>query len=140
MDKQKITSGQIKSKLENSPELIRKLNKFEKIMVVTRGGLGVAAILSQFLESRNYNTINISSYKKNKTRSDLEVHKLEPSDEELLILEDIVDSGATLELLRENFTNSKVFSLHYKPESASAKPDFYLWETDAWIVYPWELS
>ena len=53
-----------------------------------------------------------------------------------LIIDDICDSGATLEKYREYTTAV----LHYKPHTSSIKPDIhaYTHEGDEWIIYPWE--
>ena len=59
---------------------------------------------------------------------------------DMLILDDIADSGHTLSELREEFHTPKLGALHYK-ESSSFKPDFYSVKIDkdyGWIVYPWE--
>jgi hypoxanthine phosphoribosyltransferase len=61
-------------------------------------------------------------------------------DHNLLILDDIADSGKTLQEWRDRM-NSPIFAtLHYK-EISSAVPDFYgakLKKDCGWIVYPWE--
>ena len=59
---------------------------------------------------------------------------------QLLVLDDIADSGSTFERITEDTPNPKTAALHYKV-SSSFKPDFYgeAIEPDyGWIVYPWE--
>ena len=59
---------------------------------------------------------------------------------DMLILDDIADSGATFENIQDNFPTPKKGALHYK-SSCSYKPDFFAEEIDddfGWIVYPWE--
>lgn len=53
----------------------------------------------------------------------------------VLIIDDICDSGATLDRLDE-----MTAVLHYKPHTSIVKPYFYAckFESDDWIVYPWE--
>ncbi len=130
----------MKQKLSQSPELIAQLNKFAKVVVVSRGGFGAISVLSQFLQTRWYDTACISSYSEDKSQGEFNVHKLDPTADEVLIVEDMVDTGNTASFLKQKFPNAKVFALHYKPAKSSIKPDFYLWETDDWIVYPWELD
>lgn len=132
-----ITFDQILEEIKNRQDIIKELNKFEKVLVVTRGGLVVAGLLSQYLDTRWYDTACIKSYSNNKEQTDFEIIKLNPSNEKILIIEDIVDTGDTAKFLKEKFPNSSLFSLHYKPHS-KYKPDFYFWETTDWIVYPWE--
>jgi xanthine phosphoribosyltransferase len=140
LTKTHVTLEEIKQKLSASPELIARLNEFAKVVVVSRGGFGAISVLSQFLKTRWYDTACISSYSEEKSQGEFNVHKLAPTDEEVLIVEDMVDTGNTAKFLKQKFPNSKVFSLHYKPAKSVVKPDFYLWETDEWIVYPWELD
>lgn len=59
---------------------------------------------------------------------------------EMLIIDDIADSGVTIEEWKKEFNVPKFATLHYKTIS-KVKPDFYVKEIDenyGWIVYPWE--
>lgn len=59
---------------------------------------------------------------------------------EMLIIDDIADSGVTLEEWKKEFTVPKFGTLHYKNIS-KIKPDYFAEEIDenyGWIVYPWE--
>lgn len=65
-----------------------------------------------------------------------------PSDHypNLLIIDDIADSGKTFKDLKKEFPNPKYAALQYK-ETSSFKPDYYGEKIDlnyGWIVYPWE--
>ena len=58
----------------------------------------------------------------------------------LLILDDIADSGITLKKWKESLNVPLYGTLHYK-KSSCVEPDFYgskLIKEDRWIVYPWE--
>ena len=56
----------------------------------------------------------------------------------LLILDDIADTGRTLEEYVKNFTKPKFGTLHYK-ETSSFTPNYYAKIAGTeWIVYPWE--
>jgi hypoxanthine phosphoribosyltransferase len=56
--------------------------------------------------------------------------------ENVLIVDDICDSGETLKQYYQMFP---IATIHYK-QTAIVKPDFYysLTPQDKWIVYPWE--
>ena len=56
--------------------------------------------------------------------------------ENVLVVDDICDSGETLKEHHQFFTTA---TIHYK-QTAIVKPDFYysLAPRDKWIVYPWE--
>ncbi|MFQ6054150.1 MAG: phosphoribosyltransferase, partial [Candidatus Bathyarchaeia archaeon] len=55
---------------------------------------------------------------------------------------DVADSGRTLRAVRDYVMargagELVICTLHYKPWSI-VKPDIYVEETEAWIIYPWE--
>ena len=56
--------------------------------------------------------------------------------EEVLIVDDIADSGITISRW-DKYTTAV---LHYKPHTSICEPTFYVTShtTDDWIVYPWE--
>ena len=64
-----------------------------------------------------------------------------------LIVDDICDSGETLDKLIKKYQtlysypfNLKTAVLHYKPQTSCFEPTFYseLYLSDYWLVYPWE--
>ena len=58
---------------------------------------------------------------------------------DMLIVDDICDTGATLKPYSEmKFVHTAV--LHHKPHTACMEPNMYakLHEGDEWIIYPWE--
>jgi len=56
--------------------------------------------------------------------------------DECLIVDDICDSGTTL----EKWKDYKTAVLHYKPHTACIEPlmNAFIHEGDEWIIYPWE--
>jgi len=59
---------------------------------------------------------------------------------DLLILDDIADTGVTFEEINSSYPNPKKGALMYK-SSSTFKPDFYGEEIPddyGWIVFPWE--
>ena len=72
------------------------------------------------------------------------------SEDKLLIVDDVFDTGnsikAVLETLkkmtRKNFPETKTACLWYKPSAnqTDVLPDFWLHETEAWLVFPHELE
>ena len=70
-------------------------------------------------------------------------------DDRLLIVDDIVDSGRSLKTLLEAIKSLcaentpheiKTATIYYKPQFASIEPDFFVDETDTWIVFPHEVN
>ena len=62
----------------------------------------------------------------------------------MLIVDDVSDTGRSLAVAKDHVQKAgaeeiKVATLHYKPHS-SFKPDYFVDETSAWVVYPWEVE
>lgn len=59
--------------------------------------------------------------------------------ERFLVVDDIADSGETLQQMRaEVFKNAEFATIHYNKDSIF-KPNFYVsMKQNDWIVYPWE--
>lgn|GEM_PF-481521 len=61
----------------------------------------------------------------------------------VLIVDDVSDQGDSLikmvdSVKKRGAREVKTATIHFKPWS-KLKPDYYVKETDAWIIYPWEL-
>ena len=77
------------------------------------------------------------------------IRKLESHDR-LLIVDDVHDSGHSIEQVindikiacKKNTPEIKVATPYFKPEKnlTNNKPDFYIYETDKWLVFPHELE
>ena len=116
------------------------------ILGIARGGLLVAGALSYALGVKNVYTMNVEFYTGIDER--LEVPMILPPVPELidldkakvLIADDVADTGATLELVKE-FCHGKVAEvraavLYEKPWTTFRCE--YVWKsTDRWITFPW---
>lgn len=122
---------------------------FEWIVTMARGGLVPACILSQLLDIKKIKIVSIQHYKgtkKVKAGPKILANFIPPVSikSKILLIDDVVDTGKTmkmaLEILKEWGNEVITASLHFKPkQSKDFKPDFWANETEAWIVYPWEL-
>ena len=114
------------------------------IVGIARGGLIPAVRLSHLLGDRLLRMIHIKFYRGVNLRQErpellADVGKLP---KKVLIVDDVADTGETLEFVREHVKKKgareiKVATIAYKPRSR-LKPDYYVIETDKWIVFPWE--
>ena len=116
------------------------------ILGIARGGLLIAGALGYALGVKNTFTMNVEFYTGIDER--LELPMLLPpvpdlvdlSAARVLIADDVADTGATLELVKE-FCAGKVAEvrcavLYEKPRSTVQCE--YVWRrTDRWIVFPW---
>lgn len=116
------------------------------IIAISRGGLVPARLLSDSLNVPVLYTIRIFFYSSVGVRMEKpEVTQPLSADikgKKILIVDDISDSGKSLELAEEhakslNPAEIKTATIHYKPGSIF-KPDFFVSTTEAWVVYPWE--
>lgn len=59
--------------------------------------------------------------------------------EQVVLIDDVSDTGTTLAQLVGLVNPMCVATLHYKHWSA-VKPDYYIHATDRWVCYPWEVE
>ena len=123
-------------------------NGFEPdlIVAISRGGFHPARILCDQLDFRRLASLQVEYYKGiGETREEPEIVFPVNADVKglnLLVVDDVADTGGSLlavkKYLKELEARTiKIATLHFKPGSVY-EPDFYVRETKAWIVYPWE--
>ncbi len=89
---------------------------WEGIITITRGGLVPAAIISRELDLRLVDTICVSSYD-HKNRGDIKVLKsIEGDGEGFLLIDDLVDTGATARAAKEILPQSHFATVYVKPD------------------------
>lgn len=150
MNKQHLTWTQIE---ELSIRLADRLPPvYEVMLVITRGGMVPACIISERLNLRNILVAAVMFYTGQERTLDKPIFLQFPADpllngNRVLIVDDVWDSGRTIMAVRERVLDAGGFPetavLHYKPTHTSysdAAPDYYVDETDAWIVYPWDVG
>ncbi|MEW5727745.1 MAG: xanthine phosphoribosyltransferase [Pseudomonadota bacterium] len=119
--------------------LLRGKGPFTGLVAVSRGGLAPAAILSRELDITLVETVCVRSYD-DRRQGGLEVIKPVRGDGAgWLIVDDLVDSGATARAVRGMLPKAHYATLFAKPEGM-ALVDTFVAEVDqaVWIVFPWE--
>ena len=115
------------------------------VVAVTRGGLVPAMIVARELEIRTIDTISVKSYHKQEQGG---IKILKRPDDELmgdgegiLVIDDLVDSGRTLELVRKMYPKAHFGTVYAKPKG---KPVVQTYVTevsqDTWIFFPWDMA
>jgi len=115
------------------------------VVAITRGGLVPAMIVSRELDIRIVDTISVRSYV-HQDRSEARVTKspqagLMDDGEGILIVDDLVDTGRTLELVRKLYPRAHFATVYAKP-SGRPMVDTYITEVsqDTWIFFPWDMA
>ena len=123
--------------------------EWRAVLGVTRGGLVPAMIVARELDIRTIDTISIRSYRGVGTAAghgQLEVLKrpdagLMADGEGILVVDDLVDSGRTLELIRDMLPKAHFATVYAKPKG---KPIVQTYVTevsqDTWIFFPWDMA
>ncbi|MCK5528968.1 MAG: hypoxanthine phosphoribosyltransferase [Kiritimatiellae bacterium] len=125
------------------------------IIVLWRGGTPVGMAVHEFLlykDVKSYHTvIKTESYTGIGTHSKVRIEHADAllsvvkNDSKVLVVDDIFDSGHTMhkvnKLLQTKTPNIKLATLYYKPHANQTDlvPDFFVTETNQWIVFPHEL-
>jgi len=132
------------------------------IIGVWRGGAPVGIAIQEYLDfvgtKTDHIAIRTSSYtnigEQDKT---VRVHGLDyiidniNADDRVLLVDDVFDSGRSIQAILERLnkktrrnmpTNIKLACPWYKPARniTDIEPDYYVNETDAWLVFPHELN
>ncbi len=132
------------------------------IIGVWRGGAPVGIAIQEFFEYRHTPTDHIairtsSYYGINKQDKNVRVHGLDyiienvNAHDQVLLVDDVFDSGRSIKAIFENMRlrtrrnmpeSMKIACPWYKPARNQTEytPDFYIHETDDWLVFPHELS
>lgn len=115
------------------------------VVGITRGGLVPAMIVARELDIRVVDTISVKSYNQ-QNQNEIQVLKF-PQDSIMgdgtgvLIVDDLVDSGKTLELVRKLYPKAHFATVYAKPQG---KPQVNTYVTevsqDTWIFFPWDLA
>ena len=132
------------------------------IVGIWRGGTPVGIAVQEFLDYCGVTTDHIAirtSYYTGieQTGEQIRVHGLDyivkngDAEDSLLIVDDVYDSGKSVqaviasmeEKMRKNTPHDiRIATVYFKPtkNKTDRTPDYYLYETDKWLVFPHELN
>ena len=118
---------------------LAELGPWRGIIAVTRGGLVPAAILARELDVRLIDTICVSSYDHQNQRSARVLKGVAGDGEGMLMVDDLVDTGATGRIVREMLPKAHFATVYAKP-SGRKVVDTFVTEVsqDTWILFPWD--
>ena len=115
------------------------------IVAITRGGMAPAMIIARELDVRTVDTISIKSYD-HQDRSEAKVLKFPDAEmmgdgTGILIIDDLVDSGKTLEVVRALYPKAHFATVYAKPKGEPQVDTFITGVSqDTWIFFPWDMA
>jgi xanthine phosphoribosyltransferase len=117
------------------------LGPWEGVVAITRGGLVPAAIVARELEIRVIETVGVASYDY-MDQGEPKILKSPVTDKGgvgWLIVDDLVDTGATAKLVRDLLPEAHFATVYAKP-AGRPMVDSFITEVsqDTWIHFPWD--
>ena len=150
MNKQHLTWTQIEDLAIRLADQLP--TSYDVMLVITRGGMVPACIISERLNLRNILVAAVMFYTRQERTLEKPIFLQFPADpllngRRVLIVDDVWDSGRTIMAVNERVRDAggypEMAVLHYKPTRTAyrdVRPDYFVDETDAWIVYPWDVG
>ncbi|MFN7709358.1 MAG: xanthine phosphoribosyltransferase [Holosporales bacterium] len=119
------------------------LRPWQGLVAITRGGLIPAGILAHELNIRLIDTLGASSYGDDEKQGALEIIKTASdamAGEGFIIVDDLVDTGATAHLARRLLPQGHLAAVYAKPAGLGSI-DSHVRQVaqETWIVFPWEI-
>ncbi len=118
---------------------------WKAVVAITRGGMAPAMIVARELDIRTVDTISIKSYD-HQDQSEAVVIKspdkvLTGDGTGILIVDDLVDTGKTLKVVRQMFPKAHFATVYAKP-AGREMVDTFITEVsqDTWIFFPWDMA
>lgn len=116
-----------------------KIGPFKGIYAITRGGLFPATILSRELEIRHVDTVCVTSYDWQKQGETGIIKGIDSDGEGWLLLDDLVDTGKTAQIVRDMLPKAHFATVYAKPEGKHLVDTFITEFTqDTWVLFPWD--
>ena len=124
------------------------LGPFDALVAITRGGLVPAAIVARELNIRVVESVAMKSYD-HQNQGGIRVLKTISGDilekarngGKILIVDDLVDTGATARAVRDMLPGAHFATVYAKPKGREMV-DTFITEVsqDTWIFFPWDLD
>lgn len=116
------------------------------VLAITRGGMAPAVIVARELNIRVIDTISVKSYD-HQTQGATHVLKgpdasiLADGGAGVLVIDDLVDTGRTLEVVRRMIPKAHFATVYAKPKGRPLV-DTFITEVsqDTWIFFPWDMA
>ncbi len=118
---------------------------WKAVVAITRGGMAPAMIVARELDIRMVDTISVKSYN-HQEQSQPHVSKKPDMNvvgdgTGILVIDDLVDTGRTLEVVRATMPKAHIATVYAKPKGRPMVQT-YITEVsqDTWIFFPWDMA
>ena len=115
------------------------------VVAITRGGMAPAMIVARELDIRLVGTISVRSYDHQTQGEPVVLSRPDPDvmgeGEGVLVIDDLVDSGKTLEVVRGLYPRAHFATVYAKPKGEPMVDTFITGVSqDTWIFFPWDMA
>ena len=108
-------------------KIIKKKYNPKKLVIISKGGLIPGSIIAHYLEIEDINIISIRNVE--------EIKSLE----KIIVVDDLINTGKTAEIIKKNIPNSKLVVLYNKKSiKKNCDLSLYKFNNNELIVLPWE--
>ena len=134
--------NQLVEKIINKLKQDNLLDTIDYIIAIAKGGCIPATILANIIDKPMY-VVGVSSYKGQK-RGKIKQYQSLPTakvlnNKNVLVIDDIIDSGKTIEYINKNLKKRKVNNVISACLCCSNEHDIvYGIKSNKWVVFPWE--
>jgi hypoxanthine phosphoribosyltransferase len=146
MEKEYLHWSKVDEAIWTLTDHVRKEYNVDLIVGIARGGLIPAVRMSHIMDNLLMRVMDVKFYtdvEKHTELPEITVPLNEPvKGKNVLIVDDVADTGKTLKVVREDIINKgasdvRIAVIAKKPQSI-VDPDYYIFQTDKWIIFPWE--
>lgn len=119
---------------------------WKAVVAITRGGMVPGCIVARELNIRVVDTISVKSYSHQDQADSAQILKSPDPEivgdgEGILIVDDLVDSGKTLDAVRKLYPAAHFATVYAKPKGRPLVQTFITEVSqDTWIYFPWDLE
>ncbi len=115
------------------------------VVAITRGGLVPAMIVARELDIRLVDTVSVKSYHQQTQAAPVILSRPDPEMVQdgtgVLVVDDLVDTGKTLEVVREILPKAHFATVYAKPKGEVQVDTFITGVSqDTWIFFPWDMA
>lgn len=141
------SAGEINEHLfDLAKKIIDSKMKYDRVVALARGGVSIAQSLSDLIGVKRISVIQSEMYSgvyEVKTPIIVQPLAANIKGEQILLIDDLADSGETLLFAKQYLAahgpaSVQTATLASKPWT-KITPDFYELQSEAWIIFPWEV-